>query len=748
MSSKKVKKPIKPDNADDRSSSHAVQPVAPAGLSWPYALALAVGVLWSGLYLLTPQWPADMLAADAEGNGPRWFLLLAPDSLLEGWLAGRVSLAGLVERLAVLLPAGIVVGVAWFAGHLLLQAAPPLLSIRRSEAIALAITSGLSLHSLTVLAVGLAGGVGRWWSGPLVAGLTVLLAYGAARGWGRVFPNCLANHPNSGEVGYGEGVASSDDEAEAEAGKALTWPYRLGCVVVVALAMLTVARAMMPPAEYDVREYHLQAPKEWSQAGRITFLPHNIYTAMPMGAEMQVLATMDWWRIGNSESAWWWGALSGKVLIGGFAVLAAVLAGCAVRRITNRTAGMWTVALALAMPAMIEGATLGLIEAAVACFFAAGLLLVVAALKAQTTGGKGPYAWVGFFAGSALACKYPALVFVVLPLGIACWFWNPSLAVGARLRGWAWFAVAVLLLGGPWMAKNLVLTGNPVYPLAASVLGGQTMEEAKIAQWNRGHATGDYSLAEVAIAAERLSWKWKSQSLMLVPLALLAVVGRWQQRETRYAVAGLALSVALWWLLTHRIARFLVPSLPLLFVLAGLGWQTLRERLGIRAAVAVASLGVLVNGLMIGSPLMGDVRIAVDLSALRSDRSGDAGVSRLAEHVRYVNEHLSVDDRLLSVGDAAVFDFIPHVDYATTFDQSPLTAITATLPVERWQDAFHEAGWTHVLVHWGEIERLRSTYGFDNRITPELFTRLQQAGVLRLRRAGLTGGTVELYEVR
>ncbi|QEG42758.1 hypothetical protein [Roseimaritima ulvae] len=739
MSSKKAKKPIKPNNADDRSSSnlasstHRTTPAPPVWPSWrtrAYWGALAVGALWCGLYLLAPQWPADMLAANAEGNGPRWFLLLAPDSNLEGWIAGRVTLTGLLERLAVLLPAAIVVVVAWFAGRLVLRAAPPLVSPSRLETITLAIVTGLSLHSLMVLAVGLAGGVGRWWSGPLVAGLTIGVAYGAARFLRRI---------------HGSRSRQTLDMPRNHTSPA--WPYRLGCVVVVALAMLSVARSMLPPAEYDVREYHLQAPKEWSEAGRITFLPHNIYTAMPMGAEMQVLATMDWWRIGNAESAWWWGALSGKVLIGGFALLTALLAGLAVRRVAGRTSGIWTVALALAMPAMIEGATLGLIEAAVACFFAAGLLLLVAALHGQTCGGAVPYGWVGFFAGSALACKYPALVFVVLPLGIACWFGNPTLPVAQRLRGLAWFAIAVAVAGGPWLVKNWVWTGNPVYPLAANVFGGRTMDEAKIAQWNRGHETGDYSLRELAVAAERVSWKWKSQSLMLVPLALLAVVGAWDRRETRYAVLGVVLSVLLWWMLTHRIARFLVPSLPLLFILAGIGWGTLRERLGIRTAVAVAFFGVLINGLMISSPLMGDVRIAVDLSALRTDHSGDSGISRLAEHVRYVNEYLAADDRLLAVGDAAVFDFIPHVDYATTFDQSPLTAITDSVPEPQWPAAFKEAGWTHVLVHWGEIERLRSTYGFDERITPELFARLQQAGVLRLQRAGLTGGNVELYEV-
>ncbi len=39
----------------------------------------------------------------------------------------------------------------------------------------------------------------------------------------------------------------------------------------------------------------------------------------------------------------------------------------------------------------------------------------------------------------------------------------------------------------PWYAKNWWLTGNPVYPLAASVFGGQTLTPEKIAQWQAAH---------------------------------------------------------------------------------------------------------------------------------------------------------------------------------------------------------------------------------------------------------------------
>ena len=41
--------------------------------------------------------------------------------------------------------------------------------------------------------------------------------------------------------------------------------------------------AMLPTIDFDAIEYHLQGPKEYFQAGRIAFLPHNVYTSMPFG---------------------------------------------------------------------------------------------------------------------------------------------------------------------------------------------------------------------------------------------------------------------------------------------------------------------------------------------------------------------------------------------------------------------------------------------------------------------------------
>ncbi len=73
----------------------------------------------------------------------------------------------------------------------------------------------------------------------------------------------------------------------------------------------------------------LQAPKEFYQAGRITFLPHNVYANMPLGTEMLSLLGM------VVAGDWWTGALVGKTLIACFAPLTALALLAAGRRFVS-----------------------------------------------------------------------------------------------------------------------------------------------------------------------------------------------------------------------------------------------------------------------------------------------------------------------------------------------------------------------------------------------------------------------------
>ena len=132
--------------------------------------------------------------------------------------------------------------------------------------------------------------------------------------------------------------------------------------------------SMLPSIDFDVLEYHLQGPKEYYQAGRIAFLPHNVYTNMPFNVEMLHLLAME--VMGD----WWWGGLAGQLLVALFAPAAAILIAATAVRGGSARAG-WIAALVyLSTPWIYRLAAIAYVEGPL-CFYHAALILV--ALRGQ-----------------------------------------------------------------------------------------------------------------------------------------------------------------------------------------------------------------------------------------------------------------------------------------------------------------------------------------------------------------------------
>ena len=125
----------------------------------------------------------------------------------------------------------------------------------------------------------------------------------------------------------------------------------------------------------------------------------------------------------------------------------------------------------------------------------------------------------------------------------------------------------------PWFAKNLVWTGNPFYPLLGPLLGAGPRSVETVARWQAVHRPPNFSPFDFAEHLVDLAGRSRWLSALVLPLVALAA---WRGRP-RPLVRGLLLYAVYvfvsWWLLTHRLERFLVPALPLAAVLGGLGFS-------------------------------------------------------------------------------------------------------------------------------------------------------------------------------
>jgi hypothetical protein len=525
------------------------------------------------------------------------------------------------------------------------------------------------------------------------------------------------------------------------AAKPWRWPRgRLDAHAAVAIAivapfvLLMLLGSMLPAIDFDVLEYHLQAPKEYYQAGRISFLPHNVYANMPFGVEMLHLLGME------VMADWWWGGLAGQLLVALFGLAAAVLIASTAARLGSWKAGCLAAVVYLTTPWVYRLGVIAYVEGPL-CGFQAALLW--AYVRGRTEPDLAParsWALIGFLAGGATACKYTAILPSVLPFGVL------SVVESWRLRSWrpavayvaGWTAVMA-----PWMAKNVIDTGNPVYPLAYGIFGGRDWTPAREMQWAGAHGPRPitayffrYHLIEVL---GRSDW----QSPLYAAFAPLAFLNRATRRAAAWLGVYLAWMFLSWWFLTHRLDRFWLPMLPAFAVLAGLGadWSRSLAWRVIRAGVLVVGVGT--NLAYSSTALAGLNEWTGDLEFLRTDMP-----RRLNAPLAATDANLPADARILLVGQAAVFHLRHPVLYNTVFNPEILETLGAGRSPEEFREALRELGITHVYVDWKEIRRHRDPagYGFTDFVTPARFAAWTAAGVL----SGPTpvGMEQDLYEVR
>jgi hypothetical protein len=477
-----------------------------------------------------------------------------------------------------------------------------------------------------------------------------------------------------------------------------------------------------------VREYHLQAPKEFFQQGKIDFLPHNVYGNMPLGSEMFSLLAMV--MCGD----WWLGALAGKTVIAAFGPLTALALFAAGRRFASAGAGTVAAVLYLSIPWVAHVSTSGLIEGVLAFYLFLSLYAVLlwrecipaAAVESPRWSQRDAcLALVGLCSGGAVSCKYPAVLFVALPL-------LAFIAISSGKRPWrsvVIYSLALVAACGLWFAKNWVLTGNPVYPLLYEWLGGATRTADKNDRWARAHLPHEFGPLALIKSLSTVALKSSWLSPILLPLAGVGLAVR-RYRRLAIALGGyFAFVVAAWWLFTHRIDRFWVPALPLVALLAGLGAVWSVSLVWRRIVLAYIVVGLAISFVYITSPELGYCAYFVSLPATWRDT--DRGIAWYLA----LNDHVPPGSSVLSVGDAQVFDIDPPVFYNTAFDDNLAAAIFADRTPEEMSAELRRRNVSHVFVNWSEIHRYRSpgNYGgMPDFITPEWFAGLVHQGVLEL----------------
>jgi hypothetical protein len=727
----------------DRADPLSAGAGAPRGLDRPGAFAAILAALVVAeaalfLWYLTVPLPNAEAARTTLPDGTvktdairRWYLLAEAipyfvpgndwdDSLLGLGLDKLAHVENLPERLP-LIGAGL-----WLASAGVGLGLTALRALRLGRALRLAerlpLAFGLGMAGLGVLAL-ISGRLG--WLSPW----TVRIGLGAPAICGLVFEAFAARR----------GASPRDPRPSAVGRRAALLRGLAFAALAAPFLVIMVLGSLQPSIEFDSLEYHLQGPKEWYLAGRIGFLPHNVYTTMPFNVEMLHLLGMhllgDWWR----------GALVGQFVVMLHTPMAAAMIALTASRLGSPRAGWLAALIYLSTPWAYRLSVFPYVEGPLNYYHAALLWCGLRAWPPPSTIGHrssavAPWAACGALAGGAMACKYPAFVSAVIPFGAL------ALLDAVRRRSWPIplaFAAGLALTIGPWLAKNAIDHGNPVYPLAADVLGGRPWSPGRQAKWSAAHGPRPITGPELANGLSEVAGRNDWQSPLYLALAPLAFLRRGSRRAALMLALYAGYIFATWWLLTHRLDRFWLPLLAPLAVLAGLGADWSR-RLG---------WSILLAALLALGLTMTLTYDSTDLAAFNfwTDPLDDLRrrVPRIASPtLAWLDENLPPDAKILLVGQAGVFHMRHPVVFNTVFDDEILETIARDRTPDQIRRSLADRGITHLLVDWSEVARHRKPggYGFTDFVQPEVFDRLARAGVIEPIPG--PGATKDLYRVR
>ena len=385
----------------------------------------------------------------------------------------------------------------------------------------------------------------------------------------------LARRPLLGWVGAGlliglacklAGRKGGEDPAARPPARPLSWEEVVCHGLIVWAAALFGLSSLFLPVKVvsDGPIYHLYFAIRWWKAGRLELIAtpfgENGATYFPAVGDLW----LSWLVIGRG------GEDLAKIGQAPFLVVAGLATMALARRLgASRPAATIATAWAVLTVPFFYFSFVPNVDT----IFVAGYLMAAYFFLRFTLGddGLGGLALGALSAGCSLATKAPAFVFVVPLLALGAWSAvGRGRAPASKVLGALIALLVPLSVAGFWYARNLILTGNPLYPLHLEGLG-----RVWLAGW---YGPGVMRLSP--FYAPVLDWRVFVDILLavldprLAPAWLASLAGAWAwRRGPRAAIdrwvwvaSGLAVAnVALYWVaIPYRSQqRFMLQALGL-----------------------------------------------------------------------------------------------------------------------------------------------------------------------------------------
>jgi hypothetical protein len=457
------------------------------------------------------------------------------------------------------------------------------------------------------------------------------------------------------------------------------WGELAALFLVFCALLLNVMASQAPEIFYDSLVYHLALPRLYLLRGAIVATPENVYSGIPLGLQM-----LFGWAL----------ALRGEnlaaLLHASFGLGTAWTLWAWARRYAAPATGMLAALLFTLLPLGMYGAWHCGVDLGSSFYVVAAFLALSRALDDEA--GERAVSWAiaaGLLTGMAMSTKYN-----VFPVGVFLILTHLWLArrAGRPFSDTVKMALAAGVVLGPWLLKNIFFYGNPLYPFLNNVIGWTQPADWKGFVFAAGSKPlavtfGSWAGFKAALVfpwmASFANWPlgdWPGPAyIALVPWALLMHWGFRVNSSVRRpwtAAAVLAFGGYVSWLLASNLVRYVMPSLPLIALVAALAvdrtalprWARRLGWVGALIACVYCFQAAFRQGIVIGQwhYLHGKESKATYLMRQRTTY----GLPYYSAAM-WINKNAAQDARVLVLGESRAYYLERDFISATVFDHHP-----------------------------------------------------------------------------
>jgi hypothetical protein len=229
-------------------------------------------------------------------------------------------------------------------------------------------------------------------------------------------------------------------------------------IFVLAVLFVEITLCITPPVARDALIHHLAIPKLWLQNGGFYETPWAAYSYYPMNIDLLYLIPL-YFRNDVIPS----------LIHMAFGIGTALLIYLYLRSISGRVAGLLGILIFISTPIIVRMSTVAYVDLGLTFFTTASLFSFVC----WRNGDYKDHKWLFLSSvamGLALGTKYNALIsWFFLSLATVFVYSRDTKEQANAIRYGMIFFFASLLVFSPWLIKNIILTGNPLYPLLKGI---------------------------------------------------------------------------------------------------------------------------------------------------------------------------------------------------------------------------------------------------------------------------------------